>query len=379
MLSSRQLSPEECRVRVIASEFRGKTKLKEKWYQTEYNQFKMPKETEEWKNVNYRDFPFHIPLPNELIPSRFDLVGQRPLSKADRLSELNAPPIILDNVDKSRWTLWHKTDKAFQQPKIYAVVSLSVPTSLYNPEFLLKARLFNSCFMDSISEFMYDASLAGLSFELEFTSRGVQLIFSGFSDKFMIFVEKCLNLLKNFRPDKSTFLRFKDVLQREINSWKTQQPYQHVSYYASLATETLQFPIEVLEKTLATIKLDDIEGFVSTSVKSSYGTALIMGNIDGSSATNLLTVIDNSFPFETLEKDRRSMRLVKKVPALPSNSSSIGYIMDKPEPNTNDDNSAVTFYYQLPTRDMKDTCQLELLSEVLEERYACIVYIIHVA
>ena len=364
----RQLSPEECRIRVIASEFKGKTKLKEKWYQTEYNQFKMPKETEEWKKIDPRDYPFHIPPPNELIPSNFDLVGQRPMGKADRLSALNAPPVIIENIDKNRWTLWHKLDKTFQQPKIYAVISLSVPTSLYNPEFLLKARLFNSCFMDSISEFMYDASLAGLSFELEFTSRGVQLIFSGFSDKFMKFVTKCVDLLKTFKPEKTTFFRFKDVLQREINSWKTQQPYQHVSYYASLATETLQFPIEVLEKTLSTIKLNDIDGFVTTSVKSSYGTALIMGNIDVASATNLLNILDTTFPFETLAKEERSMRSVKEVPASSPDSPSIGYIMDKLEPNTNDDNSAVTFYYQLPTRDIKETCKLELLSEILEER-----------
>lgn len=369
LLMRSQLTPEECRLRIIASDFKGKVKTKERWYQTEYNAFNMPKETEDWKHLNPNDYPFHIPSPNQLIPQRFELVGKRPMGNVDRLIELNAPPKIVEGIDSSRWTLWHKLDRSFRQPKIYAVISLSVPSFLYNPEFLLKAKLFNSCFMDSVSEFMYDANLAGLSFELEFTSRGVQLIFSGFSDKFQIFVEKCIDLLKNFRPAKSTFLRYKDVLLREINSWKTQQPYQHVSYYASLATETLQFPIEQLERALIAIDVSDIDQFISLSIASSYGQALIMGNIDVVGAKNLLNVLDRALKFEAIGKSSMSMRRVKEVPIASSNNTFIGYLIHKLEPNANDDNSAVTFYYQLPTRDMIETCKLEMLAEIIEERF----------
>ena len=35
----------------------------------------------------------------------------------------------------------------------------------------MATRLFSSCFSDSITEKMYDADLAGLSFNLEFTSK----------------------------------------------------------------------------------------------------------------------------------------------------------------------------------------------------------------
>jgi hypothetical protein len=59
---------------------------------------------------------------------------------------------------------------------------------------------------------------------------------------------------------------------------------------------------------------------------------------------------------------------VKEIPAVPTSSAKLGYRISKPEPNENDDNSAVSFYYQLPTRDIHDTSVMEMLSETLEER-----------
>jgi insulysin len=39
------------------------------------------------------------------------------------------------------------------------------------------------------------------------------------------------------------------------------------------------------------------------------------------------------------------------------------------EPNDNDENSAVTFYFQVPSKEIKDYMMIELLAEVLEQPF----------
>jgi insulysin len=131
--------------------------------------------------------------------------------------------------------------------------------------------------LDALTEFSYDASLAGLGFQLEFTSKGIQLIFSGYNDKFLTFAQKVLNDLKHFKPSKDTFNRFRDILYRELSAWKTQQPYQHSTYFANLISETLQFPNEELKIALEKSSLESLDGFISNSLKESFGTSLIIG------------------------------------------------------------------------------------------------------
>lgn len=365
---SSRLTANECRIKLIANELEGKTTKKEKWYQTAYSEFTLPKEMEDLSKVSAKDYPFHVPSPNLLIPARFDLLGKKPEGKEAQLQALMQEPARLDGVDADKWTLWYKLDKSFQQPKTYAILSLAVPAALYDSRFLLQSMLFNYCFTDSISELVYDASLANLSFTLEFTSKGVQLIFSGFSDKFFVFASNILSLLKAFKASDTVFRRYKDVLARELSSWKTQQPYQHSSYYANLATETLQFPIEDLVRTLPSIELSQVNSFLDSILSSSFGTALITGNVDKTSAVSFVKQVQTTFPFVPLDESLRSRRVAKSIPSTAS-SGKRGFILSHPEPNTNDDNSAVAFYYQLPQKDTKSTSTLELLAEVLDESF----------
>lgn len=385
---NRKLTPSDCHIKVISSDFKGKTKLKEKWYGTEYSEKREEKLMKELSSLKLSDFPFFaLPPKNILIPTDFTLVRSFSVIKDKKRKDelLNAPPVLItpaqkkteeENENTKKWKVWYKLDESFQQPKIYTIISLAVPSSSYNAAFLLKSKLFNSCFMDSISEFIYDASLAGLSFDIEFTSKGVQFTLTGFSDKFELFANEVVNLLINFQPRESSFFRFKDVLEREFRSWKTQQPYQHVSYYTSLATETLQFPIEELSETLKTIQISDITSFLKDSVQQSFGTALIMGNCDVKKAQRIIDIFDSSFSFSYLDESLRSHRDVKLIPLIassPSSSSSslpkLGYLIDNLEPNENDDNSAVSFYFQLPTRDISSTSVLEVLADALENSF----------
>lgn len=94
-----------------------------------------------------------------------------------------------------------------------------------------------------------------------------------------------------------------------------------------------------------------------------------MGNLKEETAKQVLDIFSTAYPFTPLETSLRSSRQVIAIPSLPASLSKRGYLLANTEPNENDDNSAVSFYYQLPTRDIKLTSTLEVLSETLEESF----------
>ena len=248
---------------------------------------------------------------------------------------------------------------------MYTAFSFALPAALFDATFVLKAKLFAACFLDSLTEYLYDAHLADLGFQLLFTSQGLQLVFSGFSDKLLLFATTVLHRLLSFNPEAASVARFKDLLRRELLSWRTQQPYYHCSYFAALATETLTFPVEDSLSALGTITAEQLEGFLPRILFRSFGTALIMGNIDDKGAKLLLAEVDRAFPFTPLPVDMRVRKSIGEIPVqhLPFG----GYLIDRMEPNEGDSNSACSFYFQLNSTDPVEYMKLELLSDVLEE------------
>jgi hypothetical protein len=114
---------------------------------------------------------------------------------------------------------------------------------------------------------------------------------------------------------------------------------------------------------------------------------MVIGNVDKQGSEELVKLVDETFPFSPLEEGKRSHRRPVQLPLSPmaeaatsvtaplaaattpkaaivditgststttsgstSSSSSSGYRISRTEPNDQDDNSAVTFYFQMPSR-----------------------------
>jgi insulysin len=376
------LTPQDVRIKLISRDFIGKTTQEGKYYGSQYNRKSLSKQTKDWAKTLATGGQYAsklaVPLPNDLIPERFDLLGKPPANAAEKVILTAAPPTKVR--DDEKFTLWHKLDRSFSQPKVFAIVSLAVPSSLYNTAFVVRSKLFSACFQDAMTEFLYNARLADMGFELEFTSKGVQLILSGFSDKLAPFTEKIFQALKTYEPDAATFNRFKDLLDREYKGWKSQQPYYHASYYASQASETLQFEIEDVQKMLAQTTVKDLKDFLTNMLPTSFGTAIVIGNVDEQGSKDIVAIVEKTFPFTPLAVELRSKRKPVQIPVSPlalasaeavaaNPATASGHRISRPGPNLKDDNSATTFYFQLPTREIKDYVMVELLSESIEQAF----------
>lgn len=366
---ARQLTPQNLRVKVISKDFQGRTRETGPWYGTQHNTYQgLEKETKRWAAATYGKIPsLRLPSPNLLIPTNFDLVASASASASakDRERDLSVPPLEIRK--DGEFEVWYKLDKTFLQPRVYFVVSLAVEAQLYDEAFVMSSRLFAACFLESVNELLYEGRLAGLSFDLEFTSRGVELSFAGYSDKIGSFAERVLAELTSFRPNAAAFSRIKDQQTRALASWRTQQPYQHCSYYAALALETLSFSVSSLQTALEGLKVDSIEKFLPRTLRQSSGTALVAGNIDEKGALGLVSMVQTALPFSPIPASKRSRRHICVLPVATADQR--GVVLRHPGPNDDDDNSATNFYFQLPSRAVSDTVPLEVLAEALEQGF----------
>lgn len=73
------------------------------------------------------------------------------------------------------------------------------------PRNAVLSRLFCDLFSDSITEDVYDADLAELSFNLWNTSHWIQISAGGFSDKLAVLTEKMLEKFVNYKVDEARF------------------------------------------------------------------------------------------------------------------------------------------------------------------------------
>jgi hypothetical protein len=110
-------------------------------------------------------------------------------------------------------------------------------------------------------------------------------------------------------------------------------------------------------------------------------------------------IVEQTFAWKPLEAARRSRRRLVAIPPSPrtaltdsrssssasgsgsvsgsasasgsgsDSSAASGFIVAHPEPNKEDDNSAVTFYFQMPSREVADTVLVELLAESIDQSF----------
>lgn len=361
-----ELTPENSRLEVVSGEFSGETSQVGRYYGTHYNGFSSSELTQRWKKISASTYPeLILPKANAFIPHNFQIYSKSapPKTEIERVRRLRAPPKLITS--NKHWDLWYKLDDVFKQPKVYAIFQLAVAKDLYTPQFVMNSKIFSICLTEKLAEFLYEARLGGLDFSLDFTSRGVQITVSGFNDKFAYFFHKVLHYLAEFTPDEVLFRRVQEVMKRELDSWKTQQPYSHASYYTGLAIESLQFTIEQMKEALESCSSAGVGKFLKQALHKSRGTAMIIGNIKEEDARSATAEINKVFAFETLEIDKQSRREITILEKKPNG----GLLLKHQEPNSNDANSAAIFYFQLASRDPSLYTYLNLLNEIVEQAF----------
>ena len=183
--------------------------LTEKWYGTSYSIEDIPEEKlSAWHQIALHN-GLHLPTPNVFIPTDFALVAREEKSS----SSVKVPSLLQDTA-KSR--LWYLQDNEFMKPKACLSIELISPLAYVDPHHSNLVSMFVRLFDDALTEYTYNAEIAGLWYSLQPTKYGIVLQTRGYHQKQDVLLDKIITSMKNFVVDDNRFQVLKEPYIRGL-------------------------------------------------------------------------------------------------------------------------------------------------------------------
>ena len=378
-----KLTVDNAMITVMSKTFDGKANKKEKWYGTKYS-VKPVSSTllSQWNNCQRASLlGMAYPRPNQFIPSEEGLRVKKPVKNDDTLEALSfeermkpipPPKIIRDDGDGGKWTVYFKQDDRFGQPKAIAIFKLLTKEVYDTPISAILSKLYQVALNDRLKEYTYDASLAGLSFDVQVTPRGVRLLFGGYNDKLLDFATyvsaKISQEITEVLPEnEDEFDRYKDEIVRALAAFDVQQVYSHAIYYSNLALNPKSFLYTnaELRDAIEKVNLSDLTKYVKGLWKSGKGEALLQGNLEKDEALKFVDVIDKTLNFKTITAEDIPPQY--EALRLPCATEPTKIIVA--EPNPNNKNAASQVSIECTDQSEKAHVVVEIISSILSERF----------
>lgn len=351
------LDPRQCTVGILSKELpkdvSGTYDSKEAIYGTEYHRERLP-ETFLAEATAGKPVPaLHLPDPNRFVPENLNVEKQDVEKPALR------PELLRDN-EISR--LWYKQDDRFWLPKTNVHIELHSPLMEATPRTAVLTRLLCDSFTDSITEDIYDAELAELSFHLWYSGDSISLLIGGFSDKLPLLTETMMSKLMNLTVNPDRFDKLVYQAKMQWSNFALAEPYQVAHYWSSyVTTQRVWSPDEKL-KELDHITAEDVQAFSRELFQRLYIESLVHGNLDTEDAKRLQDTLERVVSPRALAPGEHSDR---RTLILPENSLSV---WELPVKNPAEPNSCVVYWmYTGDVTDPVARARLALLGQIVHE------------
>lgn len=376
-------------VTVVSKAYAGKTDKKERWYQTEYAQQSLTSELlAKLANPDTIHAELSLPDPNEFIATDFALkseLAQEQLTAPDQPHAAREeaqhhshdhshehkhedtaaaascePPRLLTSVAHRGVRCWFKMDKTFKVPKATVIVRITCPHVDDSPLNSLLSSLYVRLVDDSLNEYSYAASIAGLQYSLDSQSWGIQLSFSGFNHKLGTLAQKLLHRMRTLTVDPDRFRILKEQGVRELANAFLDQPYQHTfTIIDGLNVQGASFVerLAVVEE----VTLEGVQQHIGRMFARADAELLVQGNMLQEEAAKLAELVSKELHFQPLlPTEAPNLRVL----ALPQG---VEHIVRVPAFNVDDANSAATILFQLGPQTPELSARLNLLSHIMRE------------
>ncbi|EAU88742.1 insulin-degrading enzyme [Coprinopsis cinerea okayama7 len=323
---------------------------KEPWYGTSYN-------VKEWESdfIEQANGPntlpeLYLPGPNEFIPTNLDV------EKRDVPEPLKRPHLIRETPLS---TLWHKKDDRFWVPKARIVIDIRSPFVNETARSSALSRLYIDLVNDSLTEFTYDADLAGLSYNLFSHSTGIYIAVTGYNDKVSVLLKHVLENIKNIKIETGRFQAIQEEVKREWRNFFFGQSYSLSDYYARHLLTEQHWTIEDKLRELMTIKEDELPGHINKILKNANLRMLVAGNVYKDEAIKIAEMAEQGL--EPISPDA----IKENALVLPPGSDNIWTL---PIVNPNQANSAITYFVHFGSvADQRLRVLSSLLVKILSE------------
>ncbi|KAJ8667813.1 hypothetical protein QAD02_009476 [Eretmocerus hayati] len=345
--------PEKARIHVVAKAYEAEANSVEPWYGTKYKKEKIPEELiQKWNNVGLNE-AFHLPDKNEFIPTKFEI---KPHDKVDKF------PVISEVTPFVR--MWFKQDDEFLVPKATMTFDFVSPLAYIDPSSSNMTYMFVQLFKDSLTEYAYDADLAGIRWELSNSKYGLSLIVTGYDHKLDVLLEKILDRMVNFKVDEKRFEILKENYIRGLKNFEAEQPYQHAAYYlAVLLSEQVWVKNELLSA-CSFLTADRVRQFIPQLMSKMHVEFLVHGNVTKSEALKTAKLVETKLisSVQDISPLLPKQLLLHRELQLPD-----GCHFLYEENNKHHKSSCTQVYYQNGTQSTESNMLLELLVQIIAE------------
>ncbi|KAF9495865.1 hypothetical protein BDN71DRAFT_1447054 [Pleurotus eryngii] len=325
---------------------------KEPWYGTEYKVERFDEEfVREAEAAN--DIPdLRLPGPNEFIPTDLDV------DKRDVSEPAKRPHLVRKTALSS---LWHKKDDKFWVPKAHVVVDLRSPISNATAKAAVLTKLYSDLVTDALSEYSYDADLAGLQYNCISHTGGLYVALNGYNDKMPILVHHVLEKIKTLAIDPERFAVMREQAKKNWENFFLGQSYQLSEYYARYLLTEQQWTHQEKLAVLPSVTIKDLQRHIAALLIDVHAQILIAGNLYKDEAMKIAGTVETSLQPTSAPQSALIGHSLVVPPA--SNYTWVSTI-----PNPNQANSALTYYLNFgPITDQRLRVASALLAQILHE------------
>ncbi len=152
----------------------------------------------------------HYPNPNPYIPDKLALVQPEP-------GELSAGNLPQPVIDSPTGKVWSQYDTRFQQPKGALTLLLKTPMVSGSVSNHVKATMLQACVSEYMNEETYALSQAGLHYAVKVHDEGLQLRFSGYTQRLPELIRMIGKNITDCKLDQARFKALKDDHMRTFS------------------------------------------------------------------------------------------------------------------------------------------------------------------
>ncbi|KIM22228.1 hypothetical protein M408DRAFT_333007 [Serendipita vermifera MAFF 305830] len=326
---------------------------KEKWYGTEFQIQDLDSSLLAKATGPNQIKELLLPHPNEFIPQKFTV------EKRD-VSQPSKRPFLISKTAIS--TVWYKKDDQFWLPKGNIGVFVRSPIANSSAKNSVMTKLTRNLVTDALTEYSYDASLAGLDYAFTQDDEGNLLLqLGGYTDKILKLWHHLLEKTKAHVVKADRFLVYKEEIKKGLENGLKREPYilahQWMDYALRDVVQTIEEQIEEID--YVTVK--DLQDHMEELFSRARVNVLVDGNFNPNEALEAQRLVETMFKC----RDILPSEAIDRTFLLPPGKS---FVHHQTLHNTAETNNAVEYYVQLADYSDSTLAKLRLFSHLVNER-----------
>lgn len=334
-----QMTPDRAYISLMAPEVETQHNIPR--YQVNYGERALDSGTVgQWQQTG-SDHKLAMPDSNEFIAEDFSLSsGGRAIPRAVETD--------------TGVSLWWRDDNHFDIPKGSAYALLTSPAVAESAESLALSKLWVSMVEDQLNERTYAARLAGLSYNLSTSWRGLVLTVSGFDDKQTLLAREVLQALIEPEWRATRFERLRARYLRALQNTREKAPYKQVMAELPRVLRSDQMDLDAMIAATQAATLPAIKAHAKRVLTAMNYQLLVDGNYSRDQAEDFAAVLA-----EVMPKPAQQVTAQQQIRALEP-----GVDLRREVASSHQD-AAIASYVQAPGLGKRDRVALGVVAQMM--------------